>query len=127
MKVGERRAAEVLAFPAMQTIPPPDLPLKGVAYDKYMELARGLLNSKKLNIFTRAKCEDIALLHENIHKRVEMGLAVSRAVIDQRTRLLKELQLVDESESTAAEPVGQENRYSRIGIIVRPGAQKAAV
>lgn len=127
MKAGERKAANVLAFPALNTVPPPDLPLKGVAYDKYMELARGLLNSRKLNTFTRSKCEDVAILHQTIHKRVELGLQVSKTMIDARGRLMRELQLVDESESTAVAPIGKENRYSGIGVIVRAGTQKAAL
>ena len=125
MRAGEKRAANLLAFPALTRIPPPEFPLKGAAYDKYMELAKGLLHARKLNTFTRMKCEQFAILHGGVHKRIDLGMDPSRAAVETMGKLMKELQLVDESDSTAPEPKGQENRYSRIGVITRPGTEKA--
>lgn len=127
MSAGSKKAADILAFPALQAIPAPEMPLEGVAYDKYIELAKGLLNSRKLNTFTRMKCEQLAIMHGTMHKRLTMGLAITASSQEAMGKLMKELQLVDESDSTAPEPAGKENRYSRIGIIVRAGTKKAEI
>lgn len=125
MRAGDRKTAEILAFPALKSIPEPELPLKEIAYDKYRELATAFFNAKKLNSFTRLKIEQFAIMHENLHKRIVQGFTISTSSMDAMTKLMKELQLVDESQSTAPPEGGKENRYSRIGAIVRPGAKKA--
>jgi hypothetical protein len=125
MSAGKKRAAEILAFPALQAIPAPSLPLQGKAYEKYLELTQSLLNSRKLNKFTQATCELIAIQHGAIAKRLEYNQVPSAKSIEAIGKLMKELQLVDESESTAPTPRGTENRFAKIGIIVRPGAKKA--
>lgn len=120
------RAAKILAFPALQAIPQPEFPLQGVAHDKYMELAKALLNVKKLNQHTRSTCERIAILHAQVHKRVELGQNVPRATVEEIGKLMKELRLVDESDDTPAQGgPGTENRYARIGIITLAGTEKA--
>lgn len=125
MRVGQRKAAEILAFPALRSIPEPSLPLDGVARVKYLELAQSLLNSHKLNKFTQSTCETIAVLHAGVAKRLDMGLQVSAKAMADIGKLMKELQLVDESESSAPQTSGKENRYDKIGFILSSGTQKA--
>lgn len=124
---GQKRAAQVLAFPAMQAIPAPDLPLQGPAYDKYVELARRLLDAGKLNMQTKALCERIGVLHGEIHKRIEFGRQVSATSLDRLGKLLAELQFIDSSERAAPQSPKQENRFTRFGVVVRRGAQKAEI
>lgn len=125
MSAGEKKATKILAFPALKRIPEPEMPLVGPARDKYMELAGALLVSSKLNVFTRAKCEQVAILHGQMRKRITQNQVVSASSIDAIGKLMKELQLVDESEAIAPVASGAENRFSRIGVIIRPGTQKA--
>lgn len=120
-----KRAADILAFPALKAIPAPSLPLTGAAYEKYLELAAKLLNGRKLNDYTRHTCEMIGIQHAAIAKKLEYGQAVSAKSVDDLGKLMKELQLVDESKSTAPTASGTENRFSRIGLIIRPGAKEA--
>lgn len=127
MRAGDRRAAEILAFPALQGIPAPDIPLRDVAHDKYMELAKGLLNSGKLNSQTRMLCEQIAILHAANHRRYEMNLPISARSLDQIGKLMKELRLVDSSDTVAPASSGEENRFSRFGQIVRRGAEATII
>jgi hypothetical protein len=119
------KTSKVLAFPALTKVPAPEMPIAGAAYDKYVELATRLLHSRKLNMFTRAKCEQIAILHGQMAKRVAMNQVISATAMDSIGKLMKELQLVDESESTAPAESRSQNRFARIGVIIRPGTQKA--
>lgn len=121
------KAAEILAFPALKTIPAPELPLKGVAYDKYRELAQALLVASKLNIHTKAICEQIGYIHGDNHHRIDLGRPIPGKQQERYDKLLKELRLVDESETAAAEAGQDENRFARFGKITRRGAKKAAV
>lgn len=125
MSAARDKAAKVLAFPALTRIPEPEMPLTGAARDKYMELAKGLLASRKLNTFTRMKCEQVSILYGQMQKRVAMNMTISAVAMDSIGKLMRELQLVDESESTAPAPSWTENRFARIGVIIRPGTQKA--
>lgn len=92
-----------------------------------MEVASSLLDQGKLNMQTKMVCEQIALLHAGIYKKVSAGLPVAQTSFDRMTKLMKELRLVSESDEVAPETTGEENRYSGIGIIIRPGTKKAAV
>lgn len=119
------KAKKVLAFPALLRVPEPEMPLSGVAREKYDEVAGALLRAKKLNSYTRNKCELLAIAHGAMHKKISMNIAISASARDEISRFMKELQLVDESESVAPTASGSENRFARIGVIVRPGTQKA--
>lgn len=127
MRVGQKKAGQVLAFPALKHIPAPTFPLRGAAYEKYLSLTTGLLNTRKLNTFTREKCELLAILHGKTAKRLELGQSISTKDIENMSKLMKELQLVDESESTAPEESAGENRFARIGIPLRRGTEKAEI
>jgi hypothetical protein len=127
MRVGQKKAGQVLAFPALKAIPAPSFPLQGAAYEKYLALATGLLNTRKLNTFTREKCELLAILHGKTAKRLELGQSISTKDIENMSKLMKELQLVDESESTAPEESAGQNRFSAIGVVLRRGTQKAEI
>lgn len=124
-RAADRTNSKVLAFPALIKVPEPDMPLEGAAYDKYKELAKGLLAARKLNNFTRMKCEQFAILHGQMQKKVAMHAQISTRALDTMGKLMKELQLVDESESVAPTESGAENRFARIGVVVRPGTEKA--
>lgn len=123
----ERRVANVLAFPPLQTIPPPSLPLTGVAHDKYMELAKGLLNAGKLTEYTKMDCEQFAIMHAKVALSLERNLPVSAKIMEQMSKKMKEMQLVDQSDAVAAPSSGQESRFARIGTIILPGTKKAEI
>lgn len=123
MSAGSKRAAQILVFPALQRVPEPSKPLDGFMREKYVELATSLLNSGKLNKFTQSTCETIAILEGAVAKRLELGLPVSAKAMADIGKLMKELQLVDESESAAPAPGGKENRYDKIGFVVSGRAQ----
>lgn len=127
--VGKRKAAEILAFPALKAIPAPSYPLKGPAYEKYLEIAKGLLDAGKLNVHTKALCEQIGIIHGEIHKRLEFGQQVSTKQFERLDKALAQLDLVGQSNATAPDKAAseQENRFSRYGIILRRGTQEATV
>ena len=125
MGAGGRKAAQILAFPALKRIPEPSKPLDGFMRDKYIDLATSLFNSGKLNKFTQSTCETIAILEGAVAKRLEMSLPVSAKAMADIGKLMKELQLVDDSESSAPAPGGKENRYDKIGFVVSSRAQTA--
>lgn len=127
MKAGERRVAEILSFPAMKQVPAPDLPLKGRSYDKYHEIATALLAGNKLNMHTKALCEQVGIIHGEIYQSVEFGRPVSAKKSERLEKLLRELRLVDDSDAVAAESEETENRFSRFGQITRRGAKKTAI
>ena len=128
ISAGERKAAQVINLGVAFThVPVPDLPLKDVAYDKYAEYARLLLDRGKLNTHTKALCEQIGVLHAQNHRKLALGQTVGAASFDKIDRYLRELRLIDESDAAAPESEGQENRFARFGIIVRRGAKKAEV
>lgn len=127
MSAGERRVAEVLSFPALKAVPSPDFPLKGRAYDKYLELAVALLAAGKLNMHTKALCEQVGILHGEIYQAVEFGRAVPAKKSERIEKLIKELRLLDESDSTAAESGQAENRFAKFGKITRRGAKEATL
>jgi hypothetical protein len=125
--MGARRTAQLLSFPAIKGLPAPDLPLQGVAYDKYCEFAKRLSESGKLNIQTKALCEQIGIIHGEQHRRMVQGLSVSAKSFERVAHLLKELRLVDDSDAAPPEKDQQSNRFARFGIIIRAGAQKAEI
>ena len=123
----KRKIGEIVAFPSMKAIPVPDLPLKGAAYDKYIEVADRLLNARKLNSYTRQLCEQIAVLHAANARRIEIGLLPSTASMTQIGKLYKELQLVDQTDQSSPTQERSENRFARFGVITRRGAAQAKV
>lgn len=127
MGIGERKAAEILSFPALKTIPPPQFPLKGKGYDKYVEVATTLLRAGKLNTHTMALCEQIGLAHGEIYRDIERRGTTSAKNRDAYERLCKELRFIDNSEAASPEEEPAENRFARFGIVTRRGASKAAI
>ena len=125
MGAGERKAAEVISFPALQAVPSPELTLKGVGFDKYVEIATHLLRAGKLNMHTRALCEQIGLVHGEIYRDIDRRGTTSAKNRDGYERLLKELRFVDNSDAAAPEEGAAENRFARFGIVTRRGAKKA--
>lgn len=123
--VGERNVAKVLSFPALKAIPAPSLPLKGVAYDKYLEIAQKLLAGGKLNTHTKSLCEQIGVIHSEQYRRLEHNLQVPQTSFARLEKLLKELRLIDDSDEAAPKESRSENRFSRFGVITRRGAKKA--
>lgn len=113
------KEARILAFPALRTIPEPELPLKDQAYEKYRELAKRLLDAGKLNSYTRSLCEQIALVHHQNYKRVAAGGLPTGTAVDRMNKLMKELRLVDESDTTAPPVDAQENRFKKFGVVTR--------
>ncbi len=124
MGAGERKAAEVINFPALQVVPAPELPLKGKGFDKYVETAQHLLRAGKLNMHTRALCEQIGLVHGEIYRDIDRRGTTSAKNRDGYERLLKELRFVDNSDAAAPEEDPTKNRFSRFGVITRRGAKK---
>lgn len=127
MSAGERKAAEILSFPALKVVPPPQLPLKGKGYDKYVEVATTLLRAGKLNTHTMALCEQIGMVHGEIYRDLDRRGTTSAKNRDSYERLLKELRFVDNSEAAAPEESASENRFSRFGVVTRRGAKAAGL
>lgn len=121
------RAAEILSLPALKGIPQPDLPLTGLAYDKYRELAMRLHAESKLNVHTKGICEQIGLLHAKQFREVEFGRNISGRDLDRLDKLYSDLRIVDKSEGVAAEPEQKENRFARFGIITSRRAEAAPI
>lgn len=120
-------ATKILAFPTLRTIPPPEMPLVEQGYDKYMELARRLLDAGKLNIYTRTLCERIGLLHYAIYRKSKLNQVPSLTAIEQIGKLEKELQLVDQSDATAPPADRQESRFAKYGKAPRYWAEAPAI
>lgn len=126
--VGERKAAEIIALDsAFSHVPAPSLPLKGPAYDEYVKCATRLQQAGKLNIHTQAICEQIGVFHGENYKRIERGQTISSASLDKLGRLRAQIKLIDESDAAAPQSGAEENRFARYGVILRRGAEKAAI
>lgn len=112
---GERRTAQLLAFPALNALPAPTLPLKGIAYDAYVKMAQRLLTNHKLNVQTQQMCEQYAVLYAKQYKDIDRNMTPSAASFDRINKILKDLSLVDESDATAQPEGSEQNRFARFG------------
>lgn len=121
------KTGNVVSFPPMRSVPAPDFPLKGIAYDKYLEMATSLVDGGRLNIHTKALCEQIGILYGEQYKRIENGLPVSAKSQERLARLIGEIRAVDESDVIPVSNAGKTNRFEKYGTILHRGAAKAEI
>lgn len=113
-----KRVAQVFEFPALKHIPPPEMPLEGDAFKKYMELARQLLDKGSLTNSSRMMVEQYSMLHQEAMRRYQQGKSPSMSMVTMMQKLMADLHLVEQStERPTSEK--KENRYSRFGVITR--------
>lgn len=111
----------------MRSVPAPDFPLKGIAYDKYLEVATSLVDGGRLNIHTKALCEQIGILYGEQYKRIENGLPVSAKSQERLTKLIGEIRSIDEDTVAPVRVSSKANRFEKYGTILHRGAAKAEI
>ncbi|WP_370677628.1 hypothetical protein [Pleomorphomonas sp. PLEO] len=111
-------AAKVVTGPWLSSIPEPNLPLDGIARQKYDEITKTLFDQNKLTMATVLTAEQYALQYGQQFSRLTAGKSVSVSTTLMLERMLRDLRIAEEA-PVLASPGERSNRFRRTGFSIR--------
>lgn len=111
-------AAKVVTGPWLSSIPEPNLPLTGIALQKYNEITKTLFDQNKLTMATVLTAEQYALQYGQQHARLTAGKPVSASTTLMLERMLRDLRIAEEA-PVLASPGAKANKFRRTGFSIR--------
>lgn len=111
-------AAKVLNGPWLREIPRPELPLGESGVKKYDEITQMLFEQNKLTKVTCMLAEQVAVLHQEMIRRMTAGKPVPASLSTQMQRALGQLQIA-ENAPAIANPAGKTNKFAGCGFAAR--------
>lgn len=112
-----RAAQKVVTGPWLTVIPKPSIPLNEVGQAKYDELTKILFAGNKLTTVTCGDCERMAVMHQQMHARLEAGKPVSMDLIKRMDSISVRLRIAEDAPAIA-DP-NEKNRFAGSGFANR--------
>lgn len=100
--IAERKGAKVITGPWLSEIPKSDLPLGDVGLKKYQELTQSLFDMGKLTLSTKILAEQVAVLHEQMHRRMAEGRVVPVGMSSKIQQAVLQLGIAENAPTIAA-------------------------
>lgn len=110
----ERAGSKVITGVFLSKIPKPSLPLNTVGKAMYDKMARLLFEQNKLTEVTCQDCENLGLIQQQMHARIEAGKSVSADMIKRKDAILVRLRLAENAPAVASP--GARNRFEGSGF-----------
>ncbi len=106
--------AKVITGLFLPKVPEPSIPLNEEGKKKYLEIANLLFEQNKLTIVTCGDCERMAVMHQQMHERLQAGKSVSMDLIKRMDAISIRLRIA-ENAPTIANPE-QRNKFEGSGF-----------
>ena len=106
--------AKVITGHFLPKVPEPSIPLNAEGKKKYLEIANLLFEQNKLTVVTCGDCERMAVMHQQMHARLEAGKPVSMDLIKRMDAISIRLRIA-ENAPTIANP-NQRNKFEGSGF-----------
>lgn len=109
-----RAGAKVITGVFLPKVPEPSIPLSDVGRAKYDELTKLLFEQNKLTVVTCGDCERMAVMHQQMHERLQAGKSVSMDLIKRMDSISMRLRIA-ENAPTIADPTAK-NKFANSGF-----------
>src|SRR3954471_9790029 len=116
-------ATRVVSGPWLTASPEQELPLSDIGRKKYDELTKILFDSNKLTTVTRMLVEQVASLHQEIHRRMSASKPVPASLTTQMRGALAQLKIAEDAPAIA-NPAGKINKFTSCGFSSRISATR---
>lgn len=106
--------AKIVTGLFLPKVPEPSIPLNAEGKKKYLEIANLLFEQNKLTVVTCGDCERMAVMHQQMHDRLNAGKSVSMDLIKRMDAISIRLRIA-ENAPTIANP-NQRNKFEGSGF-----------
>ncbi|BCH33136.1 hypothetical protein MesoLjLc_50660 [Mesorhizobium sp. L-8-10] len=103
-----RAAEKIITGVFLPRVPDPSLPLNEIGKAKYVEFATLLLESGKLTKIVAEDCERYAVMHQQMHAKLEAGKMVPQQLLNAMDSLSRRLKIAED-----APPIANPNEKKR--------------
>lgn len=111
-------AEKVVVGPWLSAVPDPEYPLDENGRKKYFELARTLFDAGKLTLATKMLCEQVAVLHQQVFKRLAEGQMVPTNMSEKIQRAIMQLGIAENGPKIAG-PKEKTGKFDHSGFANR--------
>lgn len=109
-----KAASKVVTGPWLSAIPEPSIPLNAVGRAKYDQIAKLLFEGNKLTQVTVGDCERMAVMHQQMHDRLNAGKSVSMDLIKRMDAISVRLRIAEDAPAIANP--NQKSRFAGVGF-----------